>query len=157
MALNLDLKSDNGMDLSLPSPNNTSQSETPQKTNCERLQTLTTDIKKFVIIIENFKSIINALRLNGITDERNPTLTARQLPKSSSLRRATPTCGKLAPNFLFPISIQILSTANGEETHSTATSNKIAPSTLCHTEPADAYVIPYCTILTTPSPHRSLS
>ncbi|GFS41251.1 hypothetical protein TNIN_193491 [Trichonephila inaurata madagascariensis] len=94
MALNLDLKSDNGMDLSLPSPNNTSQSETPQKTNCERLQTLTTDIKKFAIIIENFKSIINALRLNGITDERNPTLTARQLPKSSSLRRATPTCGK---------------------------------------------------------------
>ncbi|GFV57877.1 hypothetical protein TNCV_501391 [Trichonephila clavipes] len=28
-------------------------------------------------------------------------------------------------------------------------------TTLCHTEPADAYVIPHCTILTAPSTHRS--
>ncbi|GFS52782.1 hypothetical protein TNIN_420051 [Trichonephila inaurata madagascariensis] len=34
----------------------------------------------------------------------------------------------LGPNFLFPIPIQILSTTNRKETHSTATSNKIAPS-----------------------------
>ncbi|GFT68373.1 hypothetical protein TNCV_659701 [Trichonephila clavipes] len=75
MALNLDLKNDNGMDLSLPSSNNTSQSGTPQETNCERLQALATNIKKFAIIIKNFKSIINALRLNGIMDESDPTLT----------------------------------------------------------------------------------
>ncbi|GFY70482.1 hypothetical protein TNIN_23291 [Trichonephila inaurata madagascariensis] len=62
MALNLDLKNDNGMDLSLPSSNNTSQSGTPQETNCKRLQALATDVKKFAIIIENFKSTINALR-----------------------------------------------------------------------------------------------
>ncbi|GFY54227.1 hypothetical protein TNIN_19821 [Trichonephila inaurata madagascariensis] len=77
MALNLDLKNDNGMDLSLPSSNNTSRSGAPQETNRERLQALATDIKKFaIIIIENFKSTINALRLNGITNESDPTLTA---------------------------------------------------------------------------------
>ncbi|GFY43413.1 hypothetical protein TNIN_190391 [Trichonephila inaurata madagascariensis] len=76
MALNLDLKNDKGTDLSLPSSNNTSQSGTPQETNCERLQALATDIKKFAIILENFKSTINALRINGITDESDPTLTA---------------------------------------------------------------------------------
>ncbi|GFS82048.1 hypothetical protein TNCV_1791111 [Trichonephila clavipes] len=62
MSLNLDLKNDNGMNLSLPSSNNTFQSGTPQETNCERLQALATDIKKFTIIIENIKSMINDLR-----------------------------------------------------------------------------------------------
>ncbi|GFT90887.1 hypothetical protein TNCV_2200421 [Trichonephila clavipes] len=66
---------------------------------------------------------------------------------------------RFAPNFLFPIPIQIISTANREETQSTAASNKIAflTTTRCHSEPADAYVIPHCTILTAPSPHRSPS
>ncbi|GFV18535.1 transposable element Tcb1 transposase [Trichonephila clavipes] len=63
------------MDLSLPSSNITSQSGTPQETNCERLQAHATDIKRLVIIIENFKFTIDALRLNGITDESHPTLT----------------------------------------------------------------------------------
>ncbi|GFU70431.1 DUF1758 domain-containing protein [Trichonephila clavipes] len=45
MALHLDMKKDNGMDLSLPSSNNISQFGMPQETNCERLQALTTDIK----------------------------------------------------------------------------------------------------------------
>ncbi|GFT45938.1 hypothetical protein TNCV_3535231 [Trichonephila clavipes] len=75
MALYLDLKNYNGMDLSLTSSNKTSQSGTPQETNCERLQALATNIKKFAIIIGNFKSTINALRLNGIMDESDLTLT----------------------------------------------------------------------------------
>ncbi|GFS64103.1 hypothetical protein TNCV_3944831 [Trichonephila clavipes] len=74
MALNLNLKNDNGMDLSLPSSNNTSPSGTPQETNCERLKVIVTDIQKFAIIIENMKSMINALRLNGVTEESDPTL-----------------------------------------------------------------------------------
>ncbi|GFS35792.1 hypothetical protein TNIN_133651 [Trichonephila inaurata madagascariensis] len=61
------------MDLLLPSSNNTSRSGTPEDPNCERLQAIATDMKKFVIIIENIKSVINALRLNGRKDENHLT------------------------------------------------------------------------------------
>ncbi|GFY59167.1 hypothetical protein TNIN_472971 [Trichonephila inaurata madagascariensis] len=77
---------------------------------------------------------------------------------------------KLAPNFPFPIPFQIPSTANREETHSTATSNRIAPShynpvphrtcgclrhpSLHHLDSTESSSI---TILTAPSPHRSPS
>ncbi|GFY48954.1 hypothetical protein TNIN_377231 [Trichonephila inaurata madagascariensis] len=66
---------------------------------------------------------------------------------------------RFAPNLQFTIPIQILSTANREETHSTATSNRLLflTTTLCHTEPVDAYVIPHCTILIVPSSRRSPS
>ncbi|GFY53721.1 hypothetical protein TNIN_490031 [Trichonephila inaurata madagascariensis] len=62
------------MDLSLPSSNNTSRSGTPEDPNCERLQAIATDMKKFAIILENIKSMINALRLNGRTDENDRIL-----------------------------------------------------------------------------------
>ncbi|GFY41779.1 hypothetical protein TNIN_93631 [Trichonephila inaurata madagascariensis] len=152
MALNLDLKKDNGMDLSLPSSNNTSKSGTPQETNCERLQALATDIKKFAIIIENFQ-----------VDDQRSTVKWSNGRKRPHPDRATTSV--LAPNFLFPIPNQILSTANREETHSTATPNRIAPSyhnpvphrtcgCLCHPSlhHVDSTESSSITILTAPHP-----
>ncbi|GFY67119.1 hypothetical protein TNIN_102691 [Trichonephila inaurata madagascariensis] len=92
MALNLDLKNDSGMDLSLPS-NNTSRSGTPlgnqlRKTTCNR---------------HRHKEVCHHHRKYQVYDQRSEvkwnngrkrsTLPGRQLPKSSSLQRATPNCG----------------------------------------------------------------
>ncbi|GFX03187.1 hypothetical protein TNCV_1700711 [Trichonephila clavipes] len=71
MALNLYSQLGNAIDQSLPSSNNSTRSGTPQETNCQRLQDITTEIKKFVIITENLKATINSLKINGITDERD--------------------------------------------------------------------------------------
>ncbi|GFW61165.1 hypothetical protein TNCV_433891 [Trichonephila clavipes] len=71
MTLNLDSKLDNGMDQSLPSFNNSTRPGTPQETNCQRLQDITTNIKKFVIIKKHLKATINSLKIIGITDERD--------------------------------------------------------------------------------------
>ncbi|GFW03439.1 hypothetical protein TNCV_1739891 [Trichonephila clavipes] len=69
-ALYLDSQLDNAMDQSLPSSNNSTRPGTLQETNCQRLQDITTKIKKFVIT-ENLKATINSLKINGITDERD--------------------------------------------------------------------------------------
>ncbi|GFY45116.1 hypothetical protein TNIN_475061 [Trichonephila inaurata madagascariensis] len=45
----------NVMELSLPSSTDSTRPGTPTVTNCERLYDITTDIKKFGIVIETFK------------------------------------------------------------------------------------------------------
>ncbi|GFY76581.1 hypothetical protein TNIN_159311 [Trichonephila inaurata madagascariensis] len=80
MALNLDLK--NGMDLSLTS-NNTFLYGTPQELNPEK--TTATDIK--VCHHKNFS--VNALRLNGIMVESDPTLTDK-IPQNPVPRGTNP-------------------------------------------------------------------
>ncbi|GFY37632.1 hypothetical protein TNIN_145541 [Trichonephila inaurata madagascariensis] len=64
----------NVMELSLPSSTDSTRPGTPTVTNCERLYDITTDIKKFGIVIENIQSTIRALHLNGINDDNDPTL-----------------------------------------------------------------------------------
>ncbi|GFY40787.1 hypothetical protein TNIN_129601 [Trichonephila inaurata madagascariensis] len=71
MALNLDSQLDNAMDQSLPSCNDSTRPGTPQEINCQRLQDITTEIKKIVIIPENLKATISSLKINGITDKRD--------------------------------------------------------------------------------------
>ncbi|GFY65566.1 hypothetical protein TNIN_415271 [Trichonephila inaurata madagascariensis] len=72
----MDLTTDqpNVMELSLPSSTDSTRPGTPTVTNCERLHDITTDIKKFGIVIENIQSTIRALHLNGINDDNDPTL-----------------------------------------------------------------------------------
>ncbi|GFY72208.1 hypothetical protein TNIN_341231 [Trichonephila inaurata madagascariensis] len=72
----MDLTTDqpNVMELSLPSSTDSTRPGTPTVTNCERLNDITTDIKKFGIVIENIQSTIRALHLNGINDDNDPTL-----------------------------------------------------------------------------------
>ncbi|GFS37324.1 hypothetical protein TNIN_252491 [Trichonephila inaurata madagascariensis] len=72
----MDLTTDqpNVMELSLPSSTDSTWAGTPTVTNCERLHDITTDIKKFGIVIENIQSTIRALHLNGINDDNDPTL-----------------------------------------------------------------------------------
>ncbi|GFY48422.1 hypothetical protein TNIN_68331 [Trichonephila inaurata madagascariensis] len=138
------------MDQSLPSSNNSTRPGTPQETNCQRLQDITAEIKKFVIITENLKATMNSHKINGITDERELSIAdlsasleeyenLHQLASLDSRLGEMEPIEKILTLLLHPIELLLLTTA------------------LCHTKPADANVIPHCTILTAPSPHRSPS
>ncbi|GFY44522.1 hypothetical protein TNIN_185741 [Trichonephila inaurata madagascariensis] len=62
---------DTEMDQSLPSPTKTSRPGSPQLSNCRRRHQLAQDIKFYTITMENKKSNINSLRLNGLVDDNS--------------------------------------------------------------------------------------
>ncbi|GFR03270.1 hypothetical protein TNCT_173021 [Trichonephila clavata] len=83
MELNLDHYLDSGMEMNLEQPltpgndmditllcsDTTSRPRTPQPSGCQRRRLATENLKYYAITIVNIKSNINALRINGLTDE----------------------------------------------------------------------------------------
>ncbi|GFQ84951.1 hypothetical protein TNCT_659571 [Trichonephila clavata] len=71
MKMNLEqpLTPGNDMDITLLCSDTTSQPGTPQPSGCQRRRLATEILKYYAITIDNIKSNINALQINGLTDE----------------------------------------------------------------------------------------
>ncbi|GFY78189.1 hypothetical protein TNIN_292721 [Trichonephila inaurata madagascariensis] len=68
----------NEMDQSFPPSTSTSRFGTPQLTNCQCRHQLALDFQYYTIAMENLKSNINSLRVNGLKDQSSHIMKKNQ-------------------------------------------------------------------------------